>query len=115
MNVAEKNGYVVVEFPRTVDRETYNLAQNAFKKLLEKGYRLFALDLKNMDHIFSLEISIVIRLHKLVGERGAQLFLVNVNENLSKVLGSVQVNQTVPIYKTLEEFEIDKLPARPNP
>lgn len=112
MNVVERNGYVVVEFPKKVDRQTYNLAQNAFKNLLEKEYRLFALDFKNIDHIFSLEISIVIRLHKLVTERGAQLFLVNVNENLVKVLGSVQVNQTVPTYKTLEEFEIDKVPAK---
>ncbi len=112
MNVTEKHNYVLIEFPKPVDRQTYTLAQNAFQSLLKKGCKLFVLDLQAMDHIYSLEISIVIRLYKMVQEQKAELCLVNVGTDVLKVLESVQVDKTVCCYKSLDEFEAAKLPRK---
>lgn len=107
MRDLDQPAYHVIPIPTDVDAATFEKARATLKPFLSEPHAQIALDLSTTGHIYSAGISLIIRLLKEVQAAKGSLSLVNINDEITKILRSVRLDKILPMYRTIEEFEIE--------
>lgn len=107
MRKPDQPAYHVIPVPSDVDAATFEKARATLRPFLNRPHAQIALDLSTTGHIYSAGISLIIRLLKEVRAAQGHLSLVNMNDEIVKILSSVRLDKILPMFRTIEEFEIE--------
>jgi anti-anti-sigma factor len=104
ISIESMNGYVVVN-GATLDcrcDEFLAMIENS-PVFRENNYRV-VLDLKSVEYLNSIYLTILVRLKKRIEERNGTVYLVNVSDRNDNLLDKLQLNAVFSIFKTYQQF-----------
>ncbi len=107
MKLTQVNGYSLILF-ESVAPHDLDEAKVKISELLGHAGRRIAINLESFRNIFSPEISLIVKIHKEVAAAQGELAIVNASEEVENVLRTTNVDRVIPIYRTVEEYEIDR-------
>jgi len=96
MGMGIKIGEKVVPFP--IDRE-YEEASKMFADIVVDGYIHLNIDLFDIDHMSSRQISVLVMLHKEVIKLSGSIRLINVTDKLYRVFDILNLDKVISIEK----------------
>jgi len=108
MNIVEKRDYAIVEMPPELNEKDLETIKNEIAGPNNAESKNIVLNMEHIKYIYSMEISLIIRLIKDMKSLGGQLNIVNANTQVEKVMKAANLDKLVPLYKTLEELELEK-------
>ncbi|MBD3420487.1 MAG: STAS domain-containing protein [Chitinivibrionales bacterium] len=102
-----KNGYTLITMPEDVQPSDAEEIKSAVPKLVRKCKDIIAVNLECMKRIYSAGIGVIVKLHTEARSLGRQVCVVNMAQPVEAALGSVRVDKIMPLFKTLEQFELE--------
>ena len=82
----------ILYFPQKLDPLSYQEFEAQVASSLRQGYLNFHIDLTKTKHISSSGIGCIIKLHKLISQKGGKLILSGANPSLKTVLENIQLH-----------------------
>ena len=107
MKITQAGGYLLAAM-ENIPSGDLDQAQKDLASLVAKAGVRIALDMESMRNLYSPEISLVVKLHKDIVASKGELAIVNASAEVENVLRTANIDRIIPIYRTLEEFEIEK-------
>jgi anti-sigma B factor antagonist len=83
--IDEKDDTAIISISGEITMTTVTDIDNACKKFVNSGLRVFAIDLKNVIFIDSFGISRIIKQSKAFAANGTDFVLINLNDNISQI------------------------------
>jgi anti-anti-sigma factor len=99
VNIASKNGSVVVSIIGAVDNENADELKNQFHDLLEKDFLEAVFDLTFVPFITSSGIGKFLIFYKNLVSKGRKMRIQGINDNLLDLFRSIKLDQLFPIEK----------------
>lgn len=107
MKLTQANGYSLILL-ENVSSQELGEAKAAISEILGQATRRVAINLESFRNIFSPEISLIVKIHKEVAAAQGELAIVNASAEVENVLRTTNVDRLIPIYRTVEEYEVDR-------
>jgi anti-anti-sigma factor len=99
-----KNGYVVVDGGTLEGRCDEFLAAIENSPMVKENKYRVVLDLKSVEYLNSVYLTILVRLKKRIDEKNGSVYLVNVSEKNDSLLDKLQLNAVFSIFRTYSQF-----------
>ena len=106
--IERRTGYLWVTLPENIVVQDYSHIEDEILKQVKTSDGQIVFDFVNVRAIYSTGISILLRIHKRVSEKGGMICLVNVCHTIIDLFASLNLDKVFPLYPTDVEFEISK-------
>ncbi|HAJ80449.1 MAG TPA: hypothetical protein DCO75_11840 [Fibrobacteres bacterium] len=108
MIIENRLGCLWITVPDSINMDTYKKIENEISAALKMNVLPVVLDMCDTANIFSSGLGLIIRIRKQVNASGGNIYLVNVNGHISRILETVRLDKIFKIYATSLEFEISQ-------
>ena len=102
--IETRHGHLWIVLPDSIDMDNYAKIEELILEELETEPRNVALDFTRTKALFSSGIGLVVRLKKLINDKGLGLSLVNLDPKIKEGLENVGLENVMEIYATEEAF-----------
>lgn len=115
MNISPQKGYIIIQLPPHLSADTIEHYQAELKDpehpvnemLAKQKEAKFVLDLEKVTNLYSIGIRLIAFLQKHITDAGGKVFFVNANEAVGLVLRTSGMDQLIPVYDTILDFELE--------
>lgn len=101
----ERGFYALLKVPEHFDLESLGPVREALDGLTEAGNTAIVLDFEHTTHISSVGIGVVVNVHKRLKEKGGDVYLVGVSEQVRKLLEVSNVTEVVTVLESVAQVE----------
>lgn len=106
VEVFDEESFVHIIPLQSLDDTAVNAFSNVVEEWCENSSKDIVLDFKNVNYLYSRGVTCIVRFHILQHEKGKKIVLVNVSEDVRKLLDTVNITAIIPVFKTYEEFQL---------
>jgi len=103
ITVAQKSGAALVQISGSVDSLTCDEAQTFLDGQIESGQMYLVVDLSQVDYLSSAGLRVLLSALKSARQRGGNLYLAGLQDNVRKVLDLAGFTSIFKIFPTVEE------------
>ncbi len=106
INISKKDdGVFVVALKGSLDTETYLELETSLRPLFARSTKALMLDLKELEYISSMGVSVLLKSKRLTEEHGASFIMLNVQPQVNEVFKIIKALPDVPIFASMEEAD----------
>ncbi len=102
--IEKRHDALWISLPDSIDMDNHQKIQEMIEPEMEGGCERVVLDFSHTKSLFSSGLGLIIRLKKLVENKGGKIFLVNVRDKIYEGFENVGLNKTFDIFMTENEF-----------
>lgn len=89
----------------SLDTETYQQLKDKAAMQLKKELKNLVLDLKSLDYISSMGISVILEMRKMIESIGGNFMMANVPAHIDHVFKTVNALPDVPMFENIKEAD----------
>lgn len=97
--IKQKSGYVCITIPRHVGNENVLQIQNRIEAYINRVYNRIIIDMSSVSDIYSVIVTVIMRLRERVADCNGELFLVNVSERCIRQMKLIHLDKVLTILK----------------
>jgi anti-anti-sigma factor len=98
-------GVFVVALQGSLDSNTYQNLEIKVQPLLVGTTKALMFDLKELDYISSMGVSVLLKARRVTEEHGANFLMLNVPPQINEVFKIIKALPNVPVFESLEEAD----------
>ncbi|UCF63390.1 MAG: STAS domain-containing protein [bacterium] len=99
LNIAERNGSLIIEIIGAVDNESAEELKNNFQEIIEQDFDEAVFNLELVPFITSSGIGKILVFYKNTVSRGKNMRVKGISENLFELFKSIKLDKLFPIEK----------------
>jgi len=107
MHREKREGYTLVEVPAEISDFLLQIKRHSIVAELDSDEIKIVLNMEKVAALYSTDIGALIGIYKDLKAAEKQLFLANVSDKIESIMVMVNLEQLIPMFSTLEEFEIN--------
>lgn len=94
-----EDGHFELRLPNMIKGERVLQIENRIDVMLEKEICRVDLDMSDVQNIYSVLITVIMRTKKKITKKGGLLYLINVSDRCRKQLESMNLDKVLPIHE----------------
>ena len=98
-------GVFIVALSGSLDTNTYEECDKKVQPVLVSTTRAVMFDLKELDYISSMGVSVLLKAKRIIEERGGNFLMLNVQPQINEVFKIIKALPNVPIFESVEEAD----------
>ncbi len=98
-------GVIVVEIGGSLDTTTYQELEKKLKVIMMTTIKALILDMKALDYISSMGVSVVLKARKAVESAGGSFMMVNLPHQIKTVFDIVKALPNMCLFESLQEAD----------
>jgi anti-sigma B factor antagonist len=98
-------GVIVVEVGGSLDSATYQELEKKLKVIMMGPVKALILDMKSLDYISSMGVSVVLKTKKAIEASGGSFMMVNLQHQIKTVFDIVKALPNMCLFESLEEAD----------
>lgn len=95
----------VVSISGSLDSATYQELEKKIKPFLLDSTRAIILDLKNLDYISSMGVSVILKTKRVIEELGGSFIMINLPPQISAVFDIIKALPNISLFESLQEAD----------
>jgi anti-anti-sigma factor len=103
ITLSQKSGTTVIQIAGSLDALTSDEAQTFFDKQISSTQKSLVIDLSQVDYLSSAGLRVLISALKNARQRGGDLYLAGLQDNVRQVLNLAGFTSIFKIFSTVEE------------
>ena len=100
----KENGYVVHP-SGSIDTDTYGDFEKTVTPLIDKSPKRLAIDMSKVSYVSSMGIGILIKIKKIIEDKGGVFAMTNLQPQIKKVFDVVKALPGMSIFESIEEAD----------
>lgn len=108
--IEKRHDALWISLPDSIDMDNHQRIQEMIEPEMRNGCDRVVLDFSRTTALFSSGLGLIIRLKKLVEQKGGKIYLVNVRDKIYEGFENVGLNKTFEVFMTENEF-VNNCPA----
>lgn len=105
----ENRKHIIIGMPGYLSPESLGGIKSRFTAVASEGYGHVVLDMEKVPHLYSAVVNVIVHLYKELQFFGARLYLVNAGEEVRKAFSFLKLDQSIPVYSSMIEFEMEEM------
>ncbi len=104
--------YTRIDIPARISPQLLESIQKKCSNCIKEMDSDYVLDMQKVANLYSATLALIMHIYKLVCLMKGSLSMVNVNENVARALMSLRIDEKIPHYESLWDYELEKAGAR---